>query len=139
MPPEEYYGILQDLELREIYLERCSTRIDREVFLGESNIKVQVRDKADFKILDDGFSVRHKYDIKIVPGDETLGTALTISATFCANFSHPDKIDNLKEFFTVFSDVNLPLNTWPYFRELAQSMTQRANVPPLTLPFIKRR
>jgi len=33
---------------------------------------------------------------------------------------------------------NLVINTWPFFRELAQNIGNRAGLPSLTLPFFKR-
>ena len=43
-----------------------------------------------------------------------------------------------KEFWHIFSGLNLHINTWPYFREFVQNMTQRINVPPLTLQLLKK-
>ncbi len=43
-----------------------------------------------------------------------------------------------EEFLKIYLDVNLNYNTWPYFREFVQSATQRAGLPPLTLPFYKK-
>ncbi|MBL0171693.1 MAG: hypothetical protein IPP90_13395 [Gemmatimonadaceae bacterium] len=39
--------------------------------------------------------------------------------------------------FAEFERVNLPLNTWPYFREFLQSTLVRAGWPPFVLPAFK--
>jgi len=41
------------------------------------------------------------------------------------------------EFFDVYKEVSLKLNTWPYFREFVNNITSRMNIPPLTIPFFK--
>jgi preprotein translocase subunit SecB len=42
-----------------------------------------------------------------------------------------------EDFMQIFLNVNIHMNTWPYFREFAQSMLNRIGYPPLTLPFFK--
>jgi len=42
-----------------------------------------------------------------------------------------------KEFFTIYNAASLPLQTFPYFRELTNSMFSRTGLPPLILPLRK--
>jgi preprotein translocase subunit SecB len=42
------------------------------------------------------------------------------------------------EFFTIYRDLSLPVNVWPYFREFVQNMLGRAGYPPFTLPLLMR-
>lgn len=42
----------------------------------------------------------------------------------------PDDIEH-------FTFVNATFNAWPYWRELAQSMTQRMGIPPVVVPVLK--
>jgi hypothetical protein len=41
------------------------------------------------------------------------------------------------EMFGVFSKTSLPLNTWPYFREFANSIMTRMGLPGVVLPVLK--
>ena len=43
-----------------------------------------------------------------------------------------------KDYFAIFARVNLPVNTWPYFREFVHSMISRMGLPPVVLPLVKR-
>jgi preprotein translocase subunit SecB len=43
-----------------------------------------------------------------------------------------------KDYFGVFVQVNLPVNTWPYFREFVHSTVSRMGLPPVVLPLVKR-
>jgi hypothetical protein len=40
--------------------------------------------------------------------------------------------------FAVFQTANLPVNIWPYLRELVASITGRMGWLPITLPTLKR-
>ena len=42
-----------------------------------------------------------------------------------------------EELFTVFQEVNLPVNTWPYLRSFLADGLGRMGWPPMTLPAFK--
>ena len=135
MDPKKYYSILKKLELNEIYIESCTVSQLRDELLSEKNLQVTVKDKAMLEQQDSKVTIIHKYDLKAKTSQTEKGFPLKVSATFCLIFRTDDKIE--KPFFDIFKKINLPLNSWPYFREFVQSITQRMNIPPLTLPFIK--
>jgi preprotein translocase subunit SecB len=131
-----YSKILGKLELKEIYLESCSVSHNREDILKQKNLKVAVKDKASHIQQENKLIVTHKYDLNVKTPETKRGFALKISICFVLIFHTEVSIS--KDFFDVFQKINLPLNSWPYFREFVQNMTQRMNIPPLTLPFVKR-
>jgi len=134
--PKTYSEILIKLELKEIYLESCSVSHKREELLKQKGLDVAIKDKASYVQKDSKLSVTHKYDLTVKTPEMDRGFALKISISFCLTF-HSEEIIS-KDFFDVFRTINLPLNSWPYFREFVQNMTQRMNMPPITLPFVKR-
>ena len=131
-----YSKILEKLELREIYLESGFVSHNREEILKQKSLKVAVKDKASYVQHDSKLKVTHKYDLNVKTPEMGKGFALKISISFVLTFYTEVPIN--KDFFDVFQKINLPLNSWPYFREYVQNMTQRMNIPPLTLPFVKR-
>lgn len=131
-----YSVTLEKLELKEIYLESSSVSHNREQILKQKNLKVAVKDKASYVQHDNKLKVTHKYDLNVKTPEMGKGAALKISISFVLTF-HTEVTIN-KDFFDVFQEINLPLNSWPYFREFVQNITQRMNIPPLTLPFVKR-
>jgi preprotein translocase subunit SecB len=136
MPPKKYVSILKKIDLKEIYLESCSSEIRREHFKLKENLEVKIRDNASYEQIKNKLKIKHKYFLTAKRPKAGKDFSLKASATFCLIFSTQEPIE--KDFFDIFREINLMLNTWPYFREFVQSMTQRMNVPPLTLPFVKR-
>jgi len=58
-----------------------------------------------------------------------------INATYALVFSTDKKIP--KEFFDIYKQYSLPLQTFPYFRELTNALFSRMGIPPLILPLRK--
>lgn len=100
-----------------------------------SNMRLDIRHKTSYHIEDDNRATLIS-DYEIVATSTTkkefavkIGCAYQVVLMSASQFS--------EEFIDIYSQVNLPMNTWPYFREFVQSMIQKAGLPPLTLPFLK--
>jgi preprotein translocase subunit SecB len=81
----------------------------------------------------EGFEVAQTYVARFERGDVTYAE---IEVTFGLLFS--SKQPMTETLFKVFSDVNLPVNTWPYFREYIAATLGRMGWTPFTLPALKR-
>lgn len=62
-------------------------------------------------------------------------SAVVIRAEFEVRYSTAERMT--KEMFSEFRQRNLPLNTWPYFREFVHAALARAGWPVLVLPVYK--
>jgi hypothetical protein len=58
-----------------------------------------------------------------------------VSATVEVSYAVGQSVTD--DLFAVFSERNLPLNTWPYLREFVQNALARAGWPVYTLPVFK--
>jgi hypothetical protein len=118
-------------------LQTISLSHNREEIKSGKKIRIDIKDKASFKLIEQGFKVNQKYEI-IAPSDDPKKTKpkLKFVANFGLVFSSEQPIN--RKFFDVFQMVNLHLNSWPYFREFTHNMVQRMNLPPLILPFVRR-
>ena len=133
MPPDEYRRLLDQVNLQSIFMDACSVKTRREKLA--SNMRLDVRHKTSYQIEDDSHA-KVISDYEIVATKTTrkefavkIGCAYRVTLTSESAFS--------EEFLDIYADVNLQVNTWPYFREFVQSMLQKAGLPPLTLPFLK--
>jgi len=133
IPPDEYRRILEQVSLQSILMDACSVKTRREK-LG-SNMKLDVRHKTSYQIEDDSHATVIS-DYEIVATKTTrkefavkIGCVYRVLLTSESPFS--------EDFMDIYAEVNLQVNTWPYFREFVQSMIQKAGLPPLTLPFLK--
>jgi len=132
--PDLYRRIMDGLELNNIYLLSSSATIDRENIGTDVGIKLS--GEASFaKIPKGDIEVTQEYLIE-ARNRALKKKYLNIKCKFC--FVYSSKLEFTEEFFETFKKANLPINTWPYFREFVYNITSRMYIPPLTLPLLKR-
>jgi len=88
--------------------------------------------EASWSNASDGFDVELPYVVEFADG----GTVhARLSATFGLHFtSGMPMTDSL---FDVFTDINLPINTWPFLREFVSTTLGRMGWQSFTLPAFK--
>lgn len=130
--PEEYRKILSGIELKNILLKEIKASIEHKYFT--ENTRITIKDKAQYKNDENELIVTHTYTLTAKNKDKK--NALKIVGTFIVIFESNHEIND--DFFDIYKETSLPLNVWPFFRELVNSTTSRMNIPPLTLPLLKR-
>ncbi len=130
-----YMKILVGLQLKSLSVQKGKFSSSKENFIPNS--EVDIRDTAQFKIESkNSIKMIHNYKLKI-ENSKSKKNILQIDLAFELVFSSKETFT--QEFFDVYKEDSLPLNTWPYFREFVSSIIQRMNFPPLTLPLFKSR
>lgn len=75
---------------------------------------------------------------ELPPYDPDDPPAVFLEAMFeLAYEPHADEDDPNEDDLDHFAFANATFNAWPYWRELAQSMTQRMGIPPVVVPVFK--
>jgi hypothetical protein len=69
--------------------------------------------------------------------EEEAKPAFRVAASFELAYKIPPDLDPSRQELRAFAETNAVFNAWPYWREFAQSMTARMNLPPLTLPLFR--
>jgi preprotein translocase subunit SecB len=132
--PEEYRKILNDLELKSIYLRDFKGVVNRDSI--PKQLEIRIHPASDFEISKDG-SVRVNAHFEVSAKEyESKADFLNISLTYGLIFSSKETFT--KDFFEVYKEVSLPVNIWPFVREFVNNTTARMNIPPLALPLLKR-
>ncbi|MCX7611715.1 MAG: hypothetical protein N2043_09040 [Ignavibacterium sp.] len=132
--PEEYKKILQGLDLINISLKESKTFLNSDIN-PPTELNIQIKDEADFKIKEDGIVfISHKYQID-ARKPESKTRFVKIEVTFLVKIHSKEFFSD--DFFEIYKNISLHLNTWPYLREFVNQMTSRMNIIPLTLPFYK--
>ena len=132
--PDLYRKILFGLELKNIFMTSCSCSINRINL--DPNMVIRISDEATF-------SITEKKEIEVIQ-KYSLEARNQITKKRCLNIKceyhiiYDSKEEFTQEFFDVFKKENLPINSWPFFRELVYNITARMYIPPLSLPLIKR-
>lgn len=131
---EAYNKILHGLELLDIYLQSCSCNLKVANLSLVKGLSAEVKDKATYEVQDDSITVTHTFNL-MGKQEGAKDYLFKISAAFDVLYKSTEPFNN--DFFEVFKRTSLVLNTWPFFREFAQSLTQRMGIPPVTLPLVK--
>lgn len=127
---KEYKAFVTQIEITDIRL--VSAKIDLlDYSYFPSPAQVKWRATASYEKKEEEFNVSHRYNLRILD-EETSETKARISVTFCVTYS--SKIPISDDLFEEFKMRNLPLNTWPYFREFVHSITMRMGWPPFIAP-----
>jgi len=135
--PEEYQAFLQGLELRHVRL------IELRVKTLDDNPKpadsiVSVEGDTEFAPTESGFEARTIYRVSF--SERNSGQELgTIEAIYGFRYESEVKPNDegAEAYFDIFSDVNMPVNSWPFMRELTYNMMARMGWTPFALPLLK--
>ena len=132
MSPEKYREMLDGIELHSISLKTIKASVAYENL--SERMDVFLEDEAFYENDEDGFYVENKYIL--VAKNKKRKNVLKIECIYLLHFSALEEITD--DFFEIYKEISLPLNVWPFFRELVNSITLRMNIPPITLPLLKR-
>jgi hypothetical protein len=131
--PREYNSFIRQVEIMNIRI--IAARVDLlDYSYFPSSAEVTWRMAASYENAEDQFNVSHRYRL-VVKDKESKRIKARISVTFYVAYS--SKIPITDDLFEVFKKINLPLNTWPYFREFVHNTATRMGWPPFVAPAYK--
>lgn len=128
----DYAEFIGQLELHSIWLVEAKLRNDMGPEMPEESQITFEPLEAEFEIVDEGFVAYHEYGLQIQADGMPVAEIL---ATFGARFRSDTAMTD--QIFAPFKDVNLPVNTWPFFREFVHTTLGRFGWVPFTLPAFK--
>lgn len=133
--PEAYFEMLKGVNLKDLSLSECNVSVDKEKIASKTELSFSWKDDVSYEMRSpDLLGAKHRFELK-APGGAKKDFLLKISCTFLLTYSTQNELS--EDFLSIFVRRNVPLNTWPYFRELVQNMIQRMNIPPLVLPLLR--
>ena len=130
--PKKYNDLIKNIEILDIKLRQLSCKNSDDIFdMEESNkIKITIKSKVE--------SIEKLENLLIFKKSFTLigksknKTLLNIKAVYEIVYAKNKEIS--EEYIDAFANLNVPVNVWPFFRELCYSLTSRIGIQPLTLP-----
>jgi hypothetical protein len=127
-----YGAFISQIELRNIWLRSAKVENNHGSTQPDELI-IAVDGNHCWEPISDGFRAFQSYRIRLDGQDETRYAEIEV--TFVVDY---DSIEPMTDaLFETFAVVNLPLNTWPYFREYAATSVGRMGWLPITLPAFK--
>ena len=127
---KDYNDFVTQIEITGIHV--VSAQIDMlDYSYFPSSAEVKWRKTASYEKGEEQFNVSHRYNVTIWD-KETKEAKAKISVTFRVVYS--SKIPISDDLFEIFKERNLPLNTWPYFREFVHNTIMRMGWPSFIAP-----
>ncbi|MDI6766122.1 MAG: hypothetical protein QME52_04790 [Bacteroidota bacterium] len=135
LSPEDYRKILGGVNLIEISLKESKTFVNKDI-RSTTDLEIGIRDESHFEQEKEGvINILQRYELD-ARKPKSKSRYIQISLTFLVRMNCKEPFT--EDFFSIYKEVSLQLNTWPFFREFVHSMTSRMNIPPMTLPLLKR-
>jgi hypothetical protein len=135
LSPEEYRKILTGINLIEISMKESKTFVNKDV-KSATDLAISIKDESHFEQDKDGIiNISQQYELD-ARKPKSKSRYIQISLTFLVRMNSKEPFT--EDFFSIYKEVSLHLNTWPFFREFVHSTTSRMNIPPMTLPLLKR-
>jgi hypothetical protein len=135
--PEDYQGFLQGLELRHVRLISLKVEsFEEEPRPLESAVSIE--GDTEFVQLETGFEAQTRYCVSFTEraSGEKLGSIEAIYGFRYESKTRPND-EGAAAYFEIFKDVNIPVNSWPFMRELTYNMMARMSWTPFALPLLK--
>lgn len=131
---QEYNDFIRQIEITDIRL--ISAKVDNYGYdiLPQAN-KISYSSTAWYDNREDFIDVYDKYNVA-VRDTENRKRVAKLTVTFCVTYISKIQMD--EDIFDIFIDRNLPLNTWPYFREFTHDTFNRMGWSGIIAPTFKR-
>lgn len=125
----QYVAFIQQLQLERIWLKSAKVTNSSGGSTPQS-ASVMLNESHGWNDLETGFLVSHKY-IADFRNDKNRKLA-KVDVEFGLSYRSEEPMTD--DIFAIFSENNLPLNSWPYFREYLSSTVSRMGWLAFTLP-----
>lgn len=133
--PADYAAFIGQIELIDLWLQSSNVE-NRYGPERPDQAGLGISTESRFEPFEDGFrgfDAYHRYQVRVERDGDILAE---VEATFGVRFRSDQPMT--PDIFDVFAEVNLPVNTWPYFREFLSTTMGRMGWTPFTLPAFKR-
>ena len=131
-----YNNFIKGVNIQLITLK--SVNINNDIALQNiNNLSVELKyDNDIFEKNENSIEVFPHFIVNITPNNQDANELLKIEFTFSISYSISDLSNYGQEYIDYFLSRNVPINIWPYARELISSFTIRMGYPALIIePF----
>jgi len=132
---KKYNNLVKNIDLLDIKLRSVNCKNDDAIFDDKvfQKLNIKVNGNVETVSKSDGtINYKKKFSLKAKFGNKII---LNINAVY--DVIYLLEIEASEEYLKYFGERNVPINVWPFFRELCYSITSRMGIPPLTLPVIR--
>jgi hypothetical protein len=141
------WAVLEEIYLVDAKINREPLLIAPEALSLEHKCSTEILENDQEKKL---YSILCNFRVAAVDGKSPDKLVMKIEASFCASYvmkdlpdilipvpAEDDSPDTLLAYLEHLTTINPISNTWPYWREFVQSMSNRMGFPALTVPLLE--
>lgn len=134
---DRYNALVAGVKLLDVRLAKAEISAPN-IYVADPDqqLEAEISTSATFKDLPSGFMARAGLKFEGYRGKED-GPQVSVAIELELLYSSAEPMTD--ELFEIFQRRNLPLNAWPYFREMLQSSLARTGWPIYTLPVLHSR
>ena len=126
---KDYNSFIRGLDIKDIRLISATIEnIERSYMPSEAVIKWRIASSYENK--ENRIEVIHRYNVRVLEKDIDLKAKIKV--VFCVTYESKTPMND--DYFERFKTRNLPLNTWPYFREYIHNSLSRMGWPSFVAP-----
>lgn len=131
IPPKEYNRLLNEIELEDLYLSETSATLFKRDWEVDASLDLK-ENSSLIEIKDNKATMRVNYELLAKSGETLI---LKINVKYIVTFTFKGEVT--ENFFKLYSVYSLPIQTYPFFRELINSTVSKMDLPQLWLPLKK--
>jgi preprotein translocase subunit SecB len=132
-----YRELINSIEIKKINL----LELNMKRFWDQPNERLDVQVHPSFDLISfnrNTIETQAKISIKTIL-EESEEVFFSIDAVYQVIYEIEEEIENVnEEIIELFVNQNLPINIWPYIRELVSTNTTKMGLPPLVLGVLKK-
>ncbi|MBP1888917.1 preprotein translocase subunit SecB [Clostridium moniliforme] len=134
MDNKKYSEFIKNLEIMDIRLNEVNTKCLKYIEEIDSSLEVELTYECkdiEVKTINE-INMYPKFNVKLKSedGDEVC---LVLNLKFNIKYSVKNLDSFSREYVQHFTDKNVPINIWPYAREIISSITSRMGYPSLII------
>ena len=126
-------------DLESIFLATCRVWRSLDALEYENVGAIVVSEGILLEDHEDHFTAKATFSAKGQSEDNQEKEVASLEGEYILTYSLKDRNALTTEDIELFCNINAIYNAWPYWREFVQSMSNRMELPTLTLPLLKFR
>ncbi len=140
---QAYRNFIYSIQLEEIRLTKMEVKLDESVLTNSSVESTRPQFSPSFSVKVDGVyviaSARAKVSVDVVGRDnDDIVPLISMKLAFRLRYRIADSEFVNPGVLRLFKERNVPVNAWPYMREIVSNTTVRMGFPALVIPVRRR-
>ncbi len=134
---ERFNKFNTNLAMTNIRTKKISASFDDEKLdVSPDTQKIYIDKNAYYQIISDNFvRVFQDFSLKIADKGNADDVFVSVDVSYLMDFETGGPIDD--EVFEIFAQSTILVDSWPYFREIVQSVLMRMGLAPVIIPPIQ--